>query len=409
MIRCLSLSAVALCLASCVTLTPTIRTPVSTVSARITFAPESQIVQRCPDIQTVADPNLIAQGQILLNIFDGSTDLLFKDFHRQRTQTVSLLGAYTSDAKVSPDRKHLAFKRNLYDSNQRNAVAEELALVNADGVEKQLAWQNGWGRIAGWLDNEHLLVVPRDQPAGTVSIINVSTDQQQTLVPSFPDVYDEYPPTSWWTEAVYNSTLTRVAYFRKAPQLGVALWDLQTGKVLAELNSEWTISVQPEWSPSGTWLAVSAPPDLSRKENNELLLINEQGVISQRTDFSSLYSRTRIVGLSWSPNGDLITFWLTASQSDVFTEPAHLVVFDLKTQRLVEYCLKGRDSTGGTLPLWSPNSQQVIVEHFSGVNSSRFVILDVEDNYAFQLRDGFVEDHGATAEIIGWMVESDGK
>jgi len=303
-----------------------------------------------------------------------------------------------ADATVSPDGRWLAYIRDSYDQ-EGHLIDSKLSLLGADSQQQSaIPWGKDWAAISGWLDNERLVIVPLNRPKGTIIVINPFTEQQQELPPFFPDVYDTSPSALWGdTITVYDSSLTRVAYLRNAPTrgAGIVLWDLQNSKELWHLNHSETIRNRPEWSPDGGQLAVAAPTNM-KWYHYELLSVRRDGQATQLTNLAATYPVAAIGNFKWSPNGQYIAFWLDSRQApEQDYKGEHLLVLDMTTLQMTDYCVIGNVLGVAAPPRWSPNSQQLIVENYYEANTSRVILVDIVQNFAVQVAENL--------SPVGWM------
>lgn len=371
-------------------------TPTLSTANYLTTTPVVKVKQQCLEVETSLRPNAISGGRIILsNVFN----LLVLDSQDKEIRPwTSATTNEVADATVSPDGRWLAYIRDSYDQ-EGHLIDSKLSLLGADSQQQSaIPWGKDWAAISGWLDNERLVIVPLNRPKGTIIVINPFTEQQQELPPFFPDVYDTSPSALWGdTITVYDSSLTRVAYLRNAPTrgAGIVLWDLQNSKELWHLNHSETIRNRPEWSPDGGQLAVAAPTNM-KWYHYELLSVRRDGQATQLTNLAATYPVAAIGNFKWSPNGQYIAFWLDSRQApEQDYKGEHLLVLDMTTLQMTDYCVIGNVLGVAAPPRWSPNSQQLIVENYYEANTSRVILVDIVQNFAVQVAENL--------SPVGWM------
>jgi len=125
------------------------------------------------------------------------------------------------------------------------------------------------------------------------------------------------------------------------------------------------------------------------------------------TNLSNYYSIVSIDQYSWLPNERYVAMvvYLLPSES----EREQLVVLDTQTKNMDVYCIQG-DLTGyfRRNPLgyyneivykgvvWSPDSNQLVVENRISENSSRIILVDILTKSAYEVLNG------ANYQPIGW-------
>ncbi len=370
-------------------------TPIPSPVPSPTMRSNEGVQQHCLTVETSLQPILIPGDRIVL----GSPSKLYildsqdREVRPWNTATPGLFGAMT----VSPDQRILASEHARY-NDEGKYIDKELLLLAADGEQQRaISWDKDWGHMLSWLDNERLVIVPISRPEGTVFILNVFTGQEQELLPPFPDVYNIYPPGLWGSKAVYDPSLTRVAYLRDSMTegLGVVLWDLQAKQELWHLNHSEIIRNQPKWSPNGKQLAIAAPIT-DEWYHYELFAVSRDGQAMPLTNLTAAYPVAVIGNFSWSPDGRYIAFWLDNRQTtEQVYQGEYLLVLDTTARQVTDYCIPGNVMGGAAPPIWSPNSQQLIVENFYEANVSRVVLVDIVQNFAAQIAEDL--------EPVGWM------
>lgn len=393
--------------------TETLAPATPSLAATPTIPLEAKLTVKCLDVA----PDL-SGGQSYSNVIvlrDLATEHLLA---LKAARPPSTIGAQSSDRlfdpTVSPGGRFLAYRRVRYDE-QGNILAKEVEVADATGLARaSLPWQRGWSGFH-WLDEERLVILVsnsdllnRDSSLSYLMVFPF-TGQQEPITVTPPDVYDIDPLPYWSGRGlqVYNPTLTQVAYLQLVDGIywAYALWDIREAKTLASLvafDNERT----PVWSPTGERFVIAANPLETRAYTKfELYLFDQTGAISKLTNLTAYYPATYIQSYSWSPDERYIAFWLNTDiprDQDYHFGQQNLAVLDTDTLQVTNYCLPGDFSTSwATLvsaPIWSPDSQQLLIENRYAEQASRVILVDLIQAFATQLADN--------AEPVGWMVAS---
>jgi hypothetical protein len=303
---------------------------------------------------------------------------------------------------VSPNRKWFA-----YIEPSATDVRGRLHVISADGQDQPVVarWDNAWGQIEGWLDDQQLILRPsvsRLDDVGTIMVLNPFTGEWKKLSPDFArginiDV-KLIPPV------FYNTSLTRVIYLSGQY---LVLWDIQSQKELWRKPGG-NFTVMPEWSPDGSRFAMVIYEHNPQTNfiHDELYMVDQDGRETQLTRLSDSYSsmpEIHIERLEWSPDGHYIALLLDV-QDDVHEyKKWNLVVVDVATKQVTDYCISAKSN-----PVWSPNGEQLVVttpidygEYKMAVDSGkiphvRVVLIDVGGQFAVQLANDIIP--------VGWMI-----
>jgi hypothetical protein len=316
------------------------------------------------------------------------------------------------DPVVSPSGKSLAYNHVRYDG-QGSIIAEELEVVAANGaVQAKVPWQADWVSIAGWLDEDRLVIgfikghVGFENDVISLLVVNPFTGRQESLKAAPPDIYDINPIPHWegWGPHVYDPTLTQAAYLQLVDGIywAYALWDSKSAQTLVSVEMV-DNERRPVWSPTGQQFVLAGSPiENLAWLKFELYAFDRTGEISKLTNLAAYYPTTYIQSYSWSADGRQIAFWLNADiqpDQDQQYGPQNLAVLDTQTLQVTNYCIPGDFSTSrATLvsaPIWSPDGRQLIVENRYAEKTSRVILVDIAGKFAAQISDNM--------EPIGWM------
>ena len=373
-------------------------TPVATGSANIEAI--------CPQITQGLPGNGLTSGELVMVDHDNNS-LVWFDLQSGEHSPVASTSEQLLSYAVSPGGKWLAAEAQNLSSKKKRLI-----VLTAQGKQVvNLPWKDEWWKIAYWLDNQQLILNSNPYGNADLFILDPFTGEQKQLSIHSPQIYSlEYPPD--WRGAgpiIYDPSLQR-AVFAGANDV-YYLWDVEDGKSLASVQ---TISFlqfptkAPQWSPDGSQVLLAAPNKSLDYANDELFSINSTGAITKLTDLMSIYSKASIDRYNWSPDRQYAALFFEAAPSKYIGE--RLALLNPSTKEFTSYCIQG-DVTGNyrknirhlyddqiyTGVLWSPDSQQIIVENRVADNLSKIILVDIAPNIAFDVMDG-------NFQPIGWMV-----
>lgn len=391
-----SLRATVTVVAPAATLTPTnkpvvtpvpLSTPTPVVSPTFSGTPVSKIVQNCLTVSdqevpllTVAESGTVLTTTgwddpwMLINLQTASKYKLplTKDTDRQ----LPLVGL----RQVSPNKNFLAYTEFTLD-NSRNVTVQILRVVDSKG---NLLATEGFTRDQifndwRWLDNERLeIFFLQDQMSGKVSLFNPFTKQWQSLTEKFPNFYQDFDlhPSQWWVD--YNPNLEWAVYLGQIEPdaAGPVVFDILADKPIWQATGYlWGLNV-PQWSPSGQEVAVVVEGKLYR--------INRSG----RAIAAPLSDDDQVMVFSWSPNERYIAMLVRYKED---AEKGRLMVYDIPSNQVIDYCYPSNVSHDNNPPLWSTDSQQLI---YNILFTNTDILVDIPSNMASKLKD---------INVLAWM------
>jgi Tol biopolymer transport system component len=309
---------------------------------------------------------------------------------------------------TSPDGKWLAYCEFPVDSSTGGWLIVE---GNNGQQVKKLPMGKDWNFFTAttWLGNERLVFnLLRDTgEVSPVVVVNPFTGEQTQLKSDYPGIYiDKSPGTGGglyfvYSAVVYDPSLNLVIYPQRDVDKRsdfVVLWDRQVGKTLARVP-EWGVFYHtPLWSPDVTQFVVAVTPNLKSNSNRgaieEWFSVSREGQVRQLTHFGDFFADVRIGAANWSPDGRWLAFWLEAKPS--LCEGQNLVVLEMETQSVTEYCVPGSIYGDAPPPIWSPDSRYIAVQNYYEVNSSHVILVDIMQGWATQIAEN--------VEPAGWLV-----
>jgi hypothetical protein len=332
--------------------------------------PEIRFTQQCLPIDDLEmDLSDLAFGT--MQLFSAEIDYHFtlKEIrsgieHRSSIESKN----FVLESEVSPNRNMVTVMG--YDEQHTKAILWVLD-ARANILAETSIQRTDLGALR-WLDNERLTIETDDY--GVLVLVNPFTGEQRVINNELPDL----EPRIRWPIA-YSSDLEWVTYYswrQKNSQNSVE------GPVVYDVAKQQTIwnagngaGSNPAWSPDGQELAFTSGMD-----EYQLYLFSRTGNIKAVLDDSLPH---KAFAFSWSPDGNYIAFWNADS----------LMVYDRQKDWVFDTCVPGYEIGVTGSPLWSPDSQQIIVH--SG--STQPLLVDWEKQRVYKIN--YIED----SMIIGWM------
>lgn len=365
-------------------------TPIPTNTGVPEAPAEARLHFQCLEVAETLPAGFRSSGIVVLRERDQYGRVILLDMSTGQSVSLGQPEEILSLPFISPNRELMAYETSSLDS------ISTVVIARSDGQPiRTMQSREWWGRWAGWLDNERLIIniAPLDpdenearKPA-TLLALNPFTGDSKTLPPDFPKIYSQIPVPSWgaWSLTTYDSTLSRVAYFLDDEDgLALALWDMQKQTILAKLTPY--RGYMPVWSPDGLRLVtvLSDPKQLIEY----LALMSRDGQIERLTEVQIDYKgwSDSFVEYIWSPDGQSIA---------ALTEKDNLFILNTVTREIIGYCIKYHHEAMTKL-VWSPDGKQLLLYDPDGKGHSQIILIDLAQGLAGQL--------AADMELAGWMV-----
>lgn len=314
---------------------------------------------------------------------------------------------YYIDMESMSIYKYLDFPAKIVFSTDSSVFAytnwfdEEKKILTVRTVDEtiNLQWEDNWDTLVRWLDNENIQINESKSPTTSQIILNPFENKSKRLVSDFPDIYSLDPKVNWEGLSLvsYSSNLRFAVYPRLSDDLSLVLIPTYQNGLVSKLYPV-DIKSYPQWSAFGTFI-IGKPLKIDEKgwlKGYELFEVGLGGSINQLTNFSEKYEYPHIENYRWSPNYENISFWFRKDYRS--SVPAYLGVKNLLSQKTNLTCIKNNDFIFTTPPVWSPDSNYLIISTNQGVEKERLVIIDVINskyqtlNFEFQLAP------------IGWII-----
>lgn len=346
---------------------------------------DAHVATKCVSVATSKPDNVQLAGRLVLQDFKNASSLYLFDPGDNSITPLSTPDETVGQASVSPDQKTLAFQAGNSKTNGWDVV-----LTDAQG--KRLAdipWKQGFFSLGNWINNKQILIASFPP----LVVFNPYTGEQ--LGYNYADLPNYSLDTTSNRLASFDPSMTRVLY--KSQDDRDVLLDFTSKKALAELDNHPDPMPIATWKADGTEVAVvgtvAAPPiggTPSANTGHEIFGISHDGKIRQLTYLTVHYGQLLTIspsGLSWSPDGRYLAFWIIYPASPALNW--QLAVYDNVTQKTTNYCIANTSASTRplTVPVWSPDGRQLLVENRYTQDSNHLVVLDIDQQAAFQIRD----------------------
>ena len=318
-------------------------------------------------------------------------------------QTQRLISGSGLEAGTSPDGKWLA-----YVSSTDNGA--ELIVESPNGerkIQSPFDYQKWFIFDNPWLGNEQISYLIWYGNAGydlRTVVFNPFTGQKQELLPDYPNFNNNYygpsgsPPLFFkYSNVVYDPSLRFVVYPKKSDYgLYAALWDRETNQEIAKVFTWGWFLPPPLWYPDSHAFVVTG---LSNKESaREWFMVDIDGEIHQLTQLGDQYANYEFGDFaSLSPDGHYLAFGLFRESDPSPDVSPDLIILDLTTLKAFNTCITISDT-----PLWSPDSQYLVVEHPDpNPNSHSIVVLNVDAGWAASVLSN--DNENEYRYPVGWL------
>jgi hypothetical protein len=367
------------------TVLPVQITDTSTPFVTSTFGeePNDAVIRNCLDVgnEKVSLSTILTVGTLAIydNMEESSYLLELETKSRYPLPLKKTNKTFPPIMYVSPNGYYLAYVEDIQNESG-DIIRQNIWVVDSKGtvltdqpINPELLFSE-WR----WLDNDRLelnfrSVTPKD---GTVVIFYPFKNKWEYLtnkLPNFYQYFDLKPP--WWL-IDYNSDLEWVVYLGQLEEVytGVILWNVKSEEIIWQYADPNASIKVPKWSPSGTEVAVIV--------GGHLYLIKRNGDITITPD---LGADSEIMGFVWSPDGNYIALLVRYNRPQL---DGYLMFYDVQNKVIVDYCLQSDNLSGGYLPLWLENGQQIFFELISmkdDIPQQTPIIVDIKKENVYQL------------------------
>ena len=374
----------------------------------------SNIRFECPKIESNLS-SLDSKGSLMLDSTEDYQTYLI-DMGSQLETQINKPEENLEFFATSPGRKWMIYNASILDESLNYHRNDIVVAGGGNQQTETLHWEDDWG-VINWLDDERLIIpiIKKGESASlNFLILNPFTNERYNLRANYPDIYDQHPLPNWdgWGITVFSPQLEFVVYLQGdiVDPYYYTLWDIQARKVILQIKSIGDINTIPRWSADGKKFAIAPSlfSEMGDYPSYDLFSVSQDGNITQLTHLSDYYPWIYIADLSWSPDSRYIAFWYSGWTDMPMSDTRGdyiLGVVNVQTGATTSYCVHGELNTeiGSRKyqpPLWSPDSNQVVVQSQVGDDFINFqtILIDVQENRAYHIADNL--------EPVGWMISA---
>jgi WD40 repeat protein len=342
-----------------------------------TVTPVPRFTKQCFPVgdQIVSLKDVASAGTIL---FDVPDSMLLRDTQTGVEHKLPAIdyGGY-GNFQISPNRKMLALMEEFMNADRTAPTNYTLWVVDARAklLVKISLKRADIGDIR-WLDNERLILTTGKYD--TLLVLNPFTGKQQLVSNELPDLDTTFYPWLMW-RVEYSPDLEWAVYYYQEPNQGGHSVSGSIARDVVTKQNLWKSSGgyvdKPVWSPDGQEVAVTSA------EDGQLYLIKRPGPANAIMDDSMAAHKASAP--AWSPDGHFIAFW----------NFDNLIIYDRQTDRLVDTCILNHSGAPPEAAVWSPDSQQVIVNQ----GTSQPDLVDLQKMSAYKI------EHAPNNKVLVWM------
>jgi len=333
-------------------------------------------IERCVEILPEFPEGNVPSGTLVVDVLLKGISL----FNFQQ-QTQRLIAGYFDGVGTSPDGKWLSYITYV------NSNDEVIFIESSDGEKKfQLPFESEWMVFGNpWLSNEQLSFLTWDGGYGLKTVaLNPFTGKQQAFLPDYPNFNNNYlygpvgslPLFFRYSNVANDSSLRFVVYPQDNDDgLYDALWDRETNQEIAKVLTGLYLP-PPLWLSDSHAFVVTAFP--RKNSQREWFMVGVDGEIRQLTHFADIFPKFKIgIYASVSPDGRYLAFGMSSENDPSISVPMDLVILDLITMDSFNTCISFNSD-----PIWSPDSQYLVVAPDPNPNRSSIIVLNVESGWA---------------------------
>jgi hypothetical protein len=257
--------------------------------------------------------------------------------------------------------------------------------------------------VQGWLSNDQLVITrrPADRDFESTLILNPFTQEEhEFFIEDYPN-YKYYKSSGignylfGHSNLMPDPTLTLMAYPEvNADGLFTTLWDLNTNRALAKvLGVIEDVYNDPLWSQAGNDFLIQA---VGPTGGFEWYQVTREGYVRQLTQFNRFITEMGFADSSRSWDGRYLVFSLYYEYEG--ERGSKYIVLDLSLPNLDGFCIDNtmRSDVGvAQSPVWSPDSQYLIISDMITYNRGNLVLVDIKRRHAFHVTND--------VEVRGWI------
>ncbi len=298
-----------------------------------------------------------------------------------------------TNCHLSPDARSITYRDNIQGAVGAmwlNGGNRRVIINNATEVE--------W-----WSDNRLLVWSERNAPY----LLTLGTEEREPL--NVRGLVNVQPGGYWGMTITADDDL---AFVRQLIDTGGEGVGVLLGADEPYFNAA-------AWSPDGAYLAFvgRGEHDDNFRRGGEIFLIQPGDEAPTRTtDFTATYGAVRInglspSGLSWSPDGSLLAFWVMPREGvDIETDigAAQLHILEVETGEIRAYCdyATTRHTPNPPRLVWSPDGSKIVFGGQDTIRGGQFstalIALDVASGVFVTLSLDLVPAVNNNPDVIAW-------
>ena len=358
--------------------------------AVLSIQAQTVVEQICPSRGIQQGTANFEPSGIIVASFDKSS-LWVYDIERATRYPLPDTVPCTSNCRLSPDATWLTYY---------NAADDTISMMRLNGTGRRSLARRAID--VEWWSYDKLLVWTTIKGA-YIQVLDDPTIREELEVESVLKVQ----PAGYWG----------LRYTQVADVFQYQLVNLQDMSQFVPLSLNRSFNNNASWSPDGRWLAYvgEGPLDASvGVAGGEIFAISPDNLVIEQWSFlSANYGAVRInghdiSGLSWSPDGRKIAFWVMeifGSNVEGNVGQATIHILDVDTKEIRSYCGYGTEEHTPNPPslVWSPDSSHLAFAGNIPGDEKGYLLLamDIETGNMTEFSDGVYPNYGSP-NVIAW-------
>ncbi len=369
--------------------TTTLLTPNPSAPANSAFLTTS-----CATIYSSVPADVKLNGMAVLDDYKLTSNLFLKDLQSGKQISLATVNDTVSTMRVSPDHKSLGYILGSPKTGEWNFI-----IADAQGQRKTEApWKDGFFTLGNWVNNEEITMLSFPP----FVIYNPFSKEEKNFE------FTDFP--GYLVDPNNNRTVEIDSFTQKAVYQNsngkVALYDIPSKKVLAEVPNQPAPTIIAAWAPDASQVAVLGTIMLTDDLDDrsvDVFSISRDGQVKRLTHLTDHYGKLVNIyksGFSWSPDSRSIAFWGIYRQNGY--KYWELIVHDTTTDQSTNYCILNDYESelnpvhSLPIPAWSPDGKQLLVENRYDKKSNRVLVLDLASKNAYQIDEN--------KYVAGWII-----
>lgn len=317
----------------------------------------------CIEIDFSGPPGDIPPGLVLLD--DGllRTFAFPKEAARTLGRQSYLAALSPGNHSLSHDASRLAFIETSPDPSGTFEETRELRIATAL-TQLPFSWPDTWLFIMGWAaDGRLALMAPRTAPQ-SVLLLDLETNAPQWLEPPLNAPCGE--GDGGLAPILYSPDLSLIAYPTSVSDSLCLVCECEWAVAAADSGRIFwtgpTVEV-PQWSADGNRLAITVESGFLQQALVVVSPSREPTYLTSADD-KSANSFPSVVEPSWSPDSKQIAAWVGHYGQYDTLETFSLIVADVESKAIRQYCINTDPIPYFHTPIWSPDGEWLALRTF---------------------------------------------